>query len=246
MIGKRGIRKVSTRVRLAVAAAVLVGGGAATVVGVAASHNTTATAQSAGYYMPSGRTMGETTAVSEAMNGWSTNSFRSMQVLTHMQPMNSFSLVAFHTHTIALQRGIVVAESIRAKEIAVQSFNGRVEVWHWNNNTKAVNVGGSSTGWDAMTGGSSSMSMPSSWHGHLNFKSKTAVPGDLVFIIGQRVKGQLIAQVVLFAAPLKITAPAPTAMPTATVVPTAIPTATSTWPATTPTSAPAGLQPTHS
>jgi hypothetical protein len=220
MIGKRGIRKVSTRVRLAVAAAVLVGGGAAAVVGVTASHGGTTTAESAGYYHSIGQTMSDTTAVSEAMNGWDHDSFRSMQVLTHMQPMTSFVLLAFHTHTIALQRGIVVAESIRAKEIAVQSFNGRVEVWHWNNNTKAVNVGGNSTGWDAMTGGSRYMSMPSSWHGHMNLKSKAAVPGDLVFVIGQRVRDQLIAQVVLFAAPLRITAPAPTVMPTATVIPT--------------------------
>jgi hypothetical protein len=244
MIGKRGIRKISTRVRLAVAAAVLVGGGAATVVGVAATHSGTTAAQSAGYYQSNGRTMSDTTAVSEAMNGWNSNSFRSMQVLTHMQPMTSFVLLAFHTHTIALQRGIVVAESIRAREIAVQSFNGRVEVWHWNNNTKAVNVGASSTGWDAMTGGSSSMSMPSSWHGRMNLKSKTAVPGDLAFIIGQRVHGVLIAQVVLFAAPFKFTAPSPTVMPTVTSTP--VPMQTSTWPATTPTSAPAGLQPTHS
>ena len=46
---KRGIRRASTRVRLAVAAAVLVGGGAAGVVAVAASHSGAVAAQSAGY-----------------------------------------------------------------------------------------------------------------------------------------------------------------------------------------------------
>lgn len=220
MIGKRGIRKVSTRVRLAVAAAVLVGGGAAGVVAVAANHGGVTAAQSAGYYThsdsDSGRWMSETQAMSGAMNGWNQSPSRSLELISHMQPMSSFTMMGWHTHTIALQRGVVVAEAIRQKELVVESFNGNVEVWHWNGGTKAVNVGGNSTAWSAMTGGT--MSMPSSWDGRLNLKAKAAIKGDLVFVFGERVDGQLIAQLVLFAAPLQATAPMPT-MPTPTAMP---------------------------
>ncbi len=68
MIGrnKRGIRRASTRVRLAVAAAVLVGGGAAGVAAVAASHNAPVNAASAGYYRAT--SLSETHAMSAAMN----------------------------------------------------------------------------------------------------------------------------------------------------------------------------------
>ena len=70
MIGrnKRGIRRASTRVRLAVAAAVLVGGGAAGVAAVAASHNTPVNAASAGYYRHSHTPLSETHAMSAAMS----------------------------------------------------------------------------------------------------------------------------------------------------------------------------------
>ncbi|MGH3212463.1 MAG: hypothetical protein ACRDNO_32325, partial [Trebonia sp.] len=108
MIGrnKRGIRRASTRVRLAVAAAVLVGGGAVGVVALAASHNgATAAAQSAGYTR---HTLSETQALSSAMNGWNKNPNSSIRTLTQMTPMRTFNMMPWHTHTIALQRGTVV------------------------------------------------------------------------------------------------------------------------------------------
>jgi hypothetical protein len=60
---------------------------------------------------------------------------------------------------------------------------------------------------------------------------KSLAKGDLVFVFGERVHGQLDAQLVLFAAPMK-TAPTPiptqtrTVTPAPTVTVTAIPTAT--------------------
>ena len=238
-------KRASLRVRLAVAAAVLVGGGAAAAVAVAAHSNEVAT-QSTGFTTHTGRTMGYTDAVSSAMNGWNKSPSNSLMTLSHMKPMTNTMTMAWHTHTIALQRGTVVAESIRQKELVVQSKNGNIETWHWNNGTKAVNVGRSSTGMSALMGGT--MSMPSRWGGHLNTKSTAAIKGDLVFVFGEKIKGKLVIQLVLFVAPLKA-APmmtptaTPTASPTATMptTPTATPRPTTTAPATTPGS----LAPTH-
>jgi hypothetical protein len=234
-------KRASLRVRLAVAAAVLVGGGAAAAVAVAA-HSNAVNAVSAGYTTHTGRTMGYTDAVSSAMNGWAKSPSNSLMTLSHMKPMTNTMTMAWHTHVIALQRGTVVAESIRQKELVVQSKNGTIETWHWNNGTKAVNVGRSSTGMSALMGGT--MSMPSRWGGHLNTKANAAVKGDLVFVFGEKIKGKLVIQLVLFVAPMKA-APmmTPTATPTATMTttPTPKPTATTTAPAV----APSSLAPTH-
>ncbi len=243
-------KRAALRVRLAVAAAVLVGGGAAAAVGVA-THNNAQAVQSAGYSTQHmGRTMGYTDAVSSAMNGWTKSPSNSLMTLSHMKPMTNTMMMSWHRHIIAIQRGTVVAESIRQKELVVQSNNGTIETWHWNNGTKAVNVGSSSTGTSAMTGGT--MSMPSRWGRHLNTKAKAAIKGDMVFVFGERIKGKLIAQLVLFVAPMK-PAPVvtPTATPSMTTTPTATPTATTTTsPAATPTApatstATGNTQPTH-
>ncbi|HXT90328.1 MAG TPA: hypothetical protein VN714_13835 [Trebonia sp.] len=234
-------KRASLRVRLAVAAAVLVGGGAAGVVGIAATHSNAATAAtSAGYSTHMGRTMGYSDAMSSAMNGWSKSPSNSLMTLTHMKPMTNTMTMAWHKHVLAFQRGTVVAESIRQKELVVQSNNGKIETWHWNNGTKAVNVGGSAMGMSAMNGGT--MSMPSRWNHHLNTKAKAAVKGDMVFVFGEKIKGKLIAQLVLFVTPMKVT-PMPT--PSMTVTPTVAPsmTTTPTAPATNP--ATGNTQPTH-
>ena len=50
---------------------------------------------------------------------------------------------------------------------------------------------------------------------------KTLAKGDLVFIFGERVHGKLVAQLVLFVAPVKVTpTPTPTATPSITTSPT--------------------------
>ena len=54
-------------------------------------------------------------------------------------------------------------------------------------------------------------------------KTRGVARGDLVFVAGFRTHGQLVAKLVLFAAPTTVT-PTPTVTPTVTVTPTAIPT----------------------
>lgn len=216
MIGRN--RRTSLRLRLgiAAAAAVVVGGGAAGVVAVSASHSNTTTAQSAGYSSQSGRWMSYSSAMSSAMNGWSKSPNKSIVTLSQMKPMSAWYQAAWHHHTIALQRGVVVATG--RNTIAVKSFNGHLELWNLSKGTKVVNVASNPTAQSAMSGGT--MQMPAKM-----MKAKGLAKGDFVFIFGERVKGKLIAQLVLFAAPAKVTPTPPTpptmkATPGATMVPT--------------------------
>jgi hypothetical protein len=228
MIGrnKRGIRRASSmRVRLAVAAAALVGGGAAGVVALSASHSGAATAESAGFSHAAGRTMSYSGAMSSAMNGWSKSQGTSLMTISHMKPMTNSWTQSWHSHTLVLQRGTVVA--VGRGEFAVQSKNGTIKVWHVTRKTRTLNVGGTSTGMSAMTGGS--MQVPSWWN--MNMTVKGVAKGDLVFVFGEREHHTLKAQLVLFAAP---TATMPTATPTATT-PMGTPTPTATTPMGTPT-----------
>ena len=230
-MSKRRISRTSMRVRVAVATAVLAGGGAAGVVAVNASHNSVATAESAGYIQASGRTMSYTSAVSSAMKEWNRSPGTSLKTISHMKPVTNYWIQSWHRTTIYIQRGTVVATG--RGEIAVRSADGRLEVWHVNHKTKADNVGGTMTGMSAMTGGS--MRVPSWWD--MNTKVKGVARGDLVFVFGERENHTLKAQLVLFAAPTT-TAVTPTATPTTAIVPTATPTATAT--ATVPVAPPTG------
>ena len=63
--------------------------------------------------------------------------------------------------------------------------------------TRTLNVGGTSTGMSAMTGGT--MQVPSGWD--MNMTVKGIAKGDLVFVFGEREHHTLKAQLVLFAAP---------------------------------------------
>jgi hypothetical protein len=228
---KRGIRRASIRLRLAVAGAVLVGGGAAGVVAVAASHNGAQAAQSAGY---SHQMLSETRALSSAMNGWNKSPGKSLTTLTQMTPMRTFNMMSWHRHTIAVQRGTVVAAERNA--FVIKSTNHQLALWYVNRGTKFFNVGANSVGMRAMTGGT--MAMPGNMR--MNMKTKVLARGDFVFIFGERLKGKLIAQLVLFAVPAKVT-PKPTATPSMTATPTmsATPTATPSMTATPTGSAPA-------
>jgi hypothetical protein len=217
------------RVRLAVAAAVLVGGGAAGVA-VISSGGTTNVA-SAGFYTHTGQYLSETQAISETMNGWNHSPSTSMQTLSHMTKVSNTSTVSWHKKTLAFQRGTVSAISTKQKELVVQSANGKVEVWHWNGGTKAVNVGApmpgvsSATSMTDLTG--NTMKLPSWWGGRMNPKPTAATKGDVVFVFGEKVDGKLWAQLVLFAAPATTTV-TPTVTPTATATSTATATPTAT------------------
>lgn len=240
-MSKRGMRRASMRVRLAVAAAVLAGGGAAGVVALSASHGGAAAAEPAGFVQHS-RTMSYTSALSSAVKGWSRSPGTSLMTISHMKPMASSWTQSWHSHTLVIQRGTVVA--VGRGEFAVQSANGTIKVWHVTRGTRTVNIGGTSTGMSAMTGGT--MQVPSSWT--MNTTVKGIAAGDLVFVFGEREHHTLKAQLVLFAAPAGTmptaapTATTPMGTPTATIptatTPTGTPTATATTtaPAVTPTS----------
>lgn len=230
MIGrnKRGNRGISVRARLAVAAAVLVGGGAAGVVAVAATHGGATAAQSTGYYTNYQRGLSESHAMSDAMDWWSKSPQTSFNLISRMQTIRTVSMTAFHTHMLVVQRGTVAASA--PGEFVTRSQNNQLEVWHTTRGTQFFNVGGNQTGWNAMSGGT--MSSYGNWNwsntssSRWNMNVRNVARDDLVFVFGERVDGKLIAQLVLFAAPLE-----PAAAMTPTSTPTT-PTMTATPPAT--------------
>jgi len=230
-MSKRGMRGMSMRVRVGVAAAVLAGGGAAAVVALSAGHGSAATAESAGFIQSShSHSLSYTSAISSAMKTWDTSPSTSLRTLSHMQQINNYWTQPWHRHTLFFQRGKVVAVGRHA--FVVRSANGKLELWHTSGNTAILNVGGTSMGMSAMTGGSANMRMPSWWT--MDVKTKGLAKGDLVFVFGELQHHTLKAQLVLFAAPM-VKAPAtPTPMPTPTMTKTT----------TAPAVAPAGNVPT--
>jgi hypothetical protein len=212
-MNKRGFRRASLQARLAVAAVVLAGGGAAGVVAVSVSHSDAATVQSAGFSQASGRTMSYTSALSSAVKGWGKSPSTSLKTISHMKPVVNYWTQSWHHAIIVIQRGTVVA--VGKGEFAVKSANGTIKIWHVNGSTKTKNVGGTSTGMSAMTGGTTKV--PSRWT--MNTKITRIAKGDLVFVFGEREGHTLKAQLVLFAAPATTTRrlmATPTPTPTAT------------------------------
>ena len=175
---------IVTRVRLAVAAAVLVGGGAAGVAAVAASHGTDNVA-STGF---TSSAMSWQQGMSWAMDNWNTKPQQSLVVITKTVTVQTITMGTFHTHTFVTQRGTVVAKA--PWEFVVKSTTGNFGVWHFNGGTKFVNIGNSKTGWNAMSGGT--MSSMGSWNwsdmanSSWNSHTKTIAKGDLVFVFGTK------------------------------------------------------------
>lgn len=229
-MNKRGMRGMSMRVRVAVAATVLAGSGAAAVVALSASHSGAVNAQSAGFIQSGSHRMSYTDAISSAMKTWDTSPSTSLRTLTKMQQINNYWVQSWHHHTLFFQRGRVIAVGRHA--IWVRSANGKVELWQISGNTAILNVGGTSMGMSAMTGGSVNMRIPSWWTMDVN--TKRLAKGDFVFVFGELQHHTLKAQLVLFAAPRQTTV-APTVTPTNTA-PAANPAA--------PAVAPAGQVPT--
>ena len=233
-MSKRGMRGMSMRVRVAVAATVLAGGGAAGIVALNAGHDSAATAESAGFIQHSSQPLSYSSAISSAMKTLHTSPSTSLRTLSHMQQINNYWTQSWHHVTLFFQRGKVVATG--KHEFVVRSADGKLEIWHTSGKTAILNVGGTSTGMSAMTGGSANMKVPSWWT--MNTRTKGLAKGDLVFVFGEREGHTLKAQLVLFAAPAPIR---PAVMPTATPTVT-----TPTKAATAPAVAPAGTVPTIS
>jgi hypothetical protein len=231
-MSKRGMHGMSMRVRVAVAAAVLAGGGAAGAVALGVGHDSAVTAESAGFIQSSSRTLSYSSAISSAMKTWDTSPSTSLRTISHMKQINNYWTQSWHHVILFFQRGKVVATG--KNEFAIRSADGKLEIWHTSGKTAILNVGGTSTGMSAMTGGSVNMRVPSWWA--MNTRTKGLARGDLVFVFGEREGRTLKAQLVLFAAPTA-TATTPTVMPTPT-------TPTTTAPA--PAVAPAGTVPTVS
>jgi hypothetical protein len=131
-----------------------------------------------------------------------------------MTPMRNFEMMAWHKHMIAIQRGTVLAAERHA--FVIKSANHQLQLWYVNHGTEFLNVGPSSVGMRAMTGGT--MDMPGDMN--MNMRTRVLAPGDFVFIFGEKVNGKLIAQLVLFVAPVRVTV-TPTATPSWTATPTA-------------------------
>ncbi|HEY6492161.1 MAG TPA: hypothetical protein VIZ43_02740 [Trebonia sp.] len=196
---------------------------------LSASHSGAAVAESAGYYQTSGQTLSYTSALSSAVKDWSKSPGTSLTTISRMKPVTNYWTQSWHRATIFIQRGTVVA--VARGEFAAKSANGTIEIWHTNGKTATLNVGATSTGMSAMTGGTTKV--PSWWN--MNTKVRGIAKDDLVFVFGERENHTLKAQLVLFAAPTTTTT---TTTPTATM-----PTATA--PAVAPTGAVATVSGTH-
>jgi hypothetical protein len=150
---RRGSRHVSTKARLGIAAAVLLGGGAIGTVAVATNDLSSMTAQSAGYTVNFQHPVSVQTALTTALNDWSWSQQRSMSTLANMAPMKSFVTVRRGHTTLAAQRGAVVLATKHF--LLVKSANGSLHLWLVNGATKVKNVAASGTGMTALTGSSS-------------------------------------------------------------------------------------------
>jgi hypothetical protein len=204
-MSKRGMRGMSMRVRVGVAAAVLASGGAAGAVVLSAGHGSAVNAESAGF-IQSSQTLSYSSAISSAMKTWDTSPSTSLRTLTHMQQINNYWTQSWHHVTLFFQRGKVVATG--RNEFVVRSADGKLEIWHISGKTAVLNVGGTSMGMSAMTGGSVNMRVPSWWT--MDTRVRGLARGDLVFVFGEREGQTLKAQLVLFAAPTETPAPGPT------------------------------------
>jgi hypothetical protein len=202
------------RVRLAVAAAVLVGGGAAGVVAINASHSSPTTADSVGYSTSSSQPSSWIEGMSWSMNNWNTSQTQSLVTITKTVTVKTFTTTTWHNKSFASQRGTVVA--VAPNEFVVQSTSGTFGVWHFNNGAKFVNIGNSKTGWNAMSGGYMSSWGSYNWSDYAksswNMRTTTLAKGDLVFVFGQKVHGVWWAQLVLFAAPTSWNSSTPPSM----------------------------------
>ncbi|HTU73192.1 MAG TPA: hypothetical protein VMG38_06700 [Trebonia sp.] len=151
---RRGSRHVSTKARIGIAAAVLLGGGAIGTVAVATNDLSSITsAQSSGYTVNFQHRVSVPTALTTALNDWSWSQQRSMSTLASMAPMKSFVTVRRGHTTLAAQRGVVVLATKHF--LLVKSVNGSLHLWLVNGATRVKNVAGSTTGMTALTGSSS-------------------------------------------------------------------------------------------
>lgn len=148
----RGNRRASTRARLGIAAAVLVGGGAIGVAVASSGHGVATTAASAGYTLNFHHTVSEGTALSSALSSLDSNQGKALTELASMKPLTYNQTMHGRTE-FAAQRGVV--ELATKQFLLVQSpHGGGLHLW-WLDHTKTVNATSSLTGMTALTGSNS-------------------------------------------------------------------------------------------
>jgi len=235
--------RTSTKARLGIATAVVVGGGAIGVAAFAAGgHGTSASpsAESAAYQISQFRhTMSVGTALSTSMNELQSSQSKAMTTLARMAPMRDFTQVwagSRHDRTqLAAQRGIV--ELATKNFLVVKSSNGALHLW-WLKGTKFANVSSSTTGMVAMTGNNTAataamvsnnitpaaVTMAGSTTAVSQMTAPVAKPTTITIATGSET-------ITITITPSTATVTTPTATPTATatVSPTAKPTTQSVW-----------------
>ncbi len=149
MARDRRYGKNSTKARVGIATAVLVGGAVAAAAAVA-SHGAAPAATSAAY---ASRLGNEGTMISSAMNGWSWSRQSSYSELAQLTQARQFSQTTHQGKMLAVQRGIVVLAT--KKFLIVQSANGSLRLWLLAGNTHVQNVSNTTAGTQALTANTS-------------------------------------------------------------------------------------------
>jgi hypothetical protein len=149
MARDRRYGKSTTKTRVGIATAVLVGGAVAAAA-VVASHGAVPTATSAAYASRSGN---EGTVISSAMSSWNSSRQSSYSQLAQLTQARQFSQTTHQGKMLAVQRGIVVLAT--KKFLIVKSANGPLRLWLLSGNTHFQNVSATTAGTRALTASTS-------------------------------------------------------------------------------------------
>ncbi len=160
MARDRRYGKGSTKTRVGIATAVLVGGAVAAAA-VVASHGAAPAATSAAYASRFGN---EGTMLSSALTSWSGSRQSSYSDLAQLTQAKMFSQTTHQGKVLAVQRGIVVL--VTKKFLILQSANGSLHLWLLSGNTKFQNVSSTTAGTQALTANTSA-AQQAMWSGNM-------------------------------------------------------------------------------
>ena len=149
MARDRRYGKGSTKTRVGIATAVLVGGAVAAAA-VVAGHGAAPAATSAAYASRYGN---EGTMISSALNSWSWSRQSSYSQLAQVTQARQFSQTTHQGKVLAVQRGIVVLAM--KKFLILRSANGSLHLWLLSGNTHFQNVSTTTAGTQALTANTS-------------------------------------------------------------------------------------------
>ncbi len=149
MARDRRYGKGSTKTRVGIATAVLVGGAVAAAA-VVAGHGAAPAATSAAYASRYGN---EGTMISSALNSWSWSRQSSYSQLAQVTQARQFSQTTHQGKVLAVQRGIVVLAT--KKFLILRSANGSLHLWLLSGNTHFQNVSTTTAGTQALTANTS-------------------------------------------------------------------------------------------